>query len=201
MLNRLKNLFESIVYAGMKPRARSSEDAPAAKPGLFERILNGPSQSDPLYLTNQTFGQKARRILLMVSPMLLVIVAGLVAIKMLAPKTTKDPRALTNAELRAKVLPEFNKEITLESNKDLEVTEVHFEHADGNFIMGNIRNKTDRRIVQAVVIFDLADHLNSGIGGVTVTETNLAPGASRTFRQSIEQAGATYALVREVDTK
>jgi hypothetical protein len=201
MLNRLKILFESIVYAGMKPGARSTEDAPAAKPGFFARILNGPSQSDPLYLTNQTSGQKARRVLLMVSPMLLVIVAGLVVIKMVAPKTSKAPRALTNAELRATVLPEFNKKITLETNKDLEVTEVHFEHSAGNFITGHIRNATDHRIIEAVVIFDLADHLNSGLGGITVTETNLDPGASRTFRQSIEQADATYALVREVATK
>jgi hypothetical protein len=201
MLNRLKNLFESIVYAGMKPRARSAEGAPAAKPGFFARLLNGHSQSDPLYLTNQTFGQKARRVLLIISPMVLVIVGGLVAVKIFSPNTSKAPRVLTNAELRAKVLPEFNKVITLETNKDLEVTEVHFEHTNGTFIIGNIRNKTDRRIFQAVVIFDLADHSNSGLGGVTVTETDLAPGASRSFKQSIEQSDATYALVREVDTK
>jgi hypothetical protein len=201
MLNRLKTIFESVVYAGMKPGARSAEGTPTAKPGFFARMLNGPSQSDPLYLTNQTSGQKARRILLMLSPMLLVIVGGLVAIKVFAPKTTSAPRALTAAEVRARVLPIFNKEIIVDSNKDLEVTEVHFEHTAGNLIAGNIRNKTNHQIIQAVVVFDLADPSNSGIGGVTVTETNLAPGASRSFRMPIEQANATYALVRQVDTK
>ncbi len=201
MLNRLKNLFESIVYAGMKPGARSAEGAPAAKPGFFARILNGPSHSDPLYLTNQTSGQKARRILLMVSPMLLVIVGGVVAIKMLAPKTSTAPRAPTAEEVRAKVLPNFNQEITLESNKDLEVTEVRFEHSGGNMMVGNIHNKSDHAIVQAVVVFDLADPSESALGGVTVTELNLAPGTMRTFKMPIEQTNAIRAVVREVSTK
>jgi len=133
--------------------------------------------------------------------MLLVLVGGLVALKMLAPSTTKGPRALTTAELGAKVLPSFNREITLDSNKDLEVTEVHFEHTGGNLMVGNIRNKSNHQIIEAVVVFDLADPSSSALGGVTVTETNLAPGATRTFRKPIEQTNATFALVREVSTK
>jgi hypothetical protein len=54
--------------------------------------------------------------------------------------------------------------------------------------------------VEATVAFELADPSNSGLGAVTVKETNLAPGTSRTFRMPIEQANAMYAL-REVDTK
>lgn len=201
MLNRFKNFAESIVYAGMKPAARPAEGVPAAKPGFFSRILNGPAVSDPFYLTNQTFGQRAKRILLLVSPVIVVLIGGLVTIQMLAPKKSKAPKPLTNAELRAKVLPDFNKPITLESNNDLEVTEVHFEHAGGSAIVGNIRNKGTHQIVEATVIFELADPSNSGLGAVTVKETNLAPGTSRTFRMPIEQANAMYALVREVDTK
>jgi hypothetical protein len=120
---------------------------------------------------------------------------------MLAPKKSKASKPLTNAELRAKVLPDFNKPITLESNKDLEVTEVHFEHSDGSAIVGNIRNKGTHQIVEAKVVFELADPSNSGLGAVTVKEINLAAGTSRPFRMPIEQANATYALVREVDTK
>ena len=181
MLNRLKNLFESIVYAGMKPGARSAED--------------------PLYLTNQTTGQKARRIFLMASPMIVVIAGGLIAIAVLSPATTKAPRQVSAAEVKAKVLPEFNQAIKLESNQDLEVTEVHFEHAGGNQIVGSLKNKSSHQIIQAVAVFDLADVDNSGLGGVTVTELNLRAGESRAFRQPIDQANAMHAMVRELDSK
>ena len=201
MANRFRNFVENIVYAGMKPEARSAADAPAAKPGLLARFLSGPAPSDPLYLTNQTFGQKARRILLIASPLLVVIAGVLLAIALSRPKTDKAPKELTSAEVREKVLPAFNKEIKLDSNKDLEVTEIHFEHAGGSVMVGNIRNKTDHRIVQAIVVFELADAARSGLGAVTVTETNLAPGAVRTFKQPIEQTTAMYALVREVETR
>ena len=85
MANRIGEFIESIVYAGMKPAGRSSEDAPAAKPGWLSRLLNGPAQSDPLYLTNRTAGQKARRALLLVSPIVLVTTCGILAIFLFAP--------------------------------------------------------------------------------------------------------------------
>jgi hypothetical protein len=201
MLNRVKNIFESIVFVGMKPGARSAEGGPAAEQGWFTRLLNGPSQSDPLYLTNQTPGQKARRVFLMASPMLVVIAGGLIAIVVLSPKTAKAPRQVTAAEVKAKVLPEFNQPIKLETNQDLEVTEVHFEHTGGNQIVGSLKNKSSHEIIQAVVVFDLADLDNSGLGGVTITEMNLPPGASRSFRKAIDQSNAMHALVREVDSR
>jgi hypothetical protein len=199
MANRIQNIFESIVYAGMKPGARSSEGAPAAKPGWLARLLNGPAQSDPLYLTNQTFGQKARRMSLMVAPLVLVLAGVLVAIHFLSPKTARAPKELTTAEVQAKVLPGFNKDFKLESNKDLAIAEVHFEGA--NMMVGSLRNTTDHVIFQADVVFELADSSHSELGAVTVTELNLAAGSTREFRKSIEQANAMYALVREVETK
>ena len=191
MANRFRNIVESIIYAGMKPGARSAEGAPAANPGLLARLLAGPAPSDPLYLTNQTFGQKSRRILLMVSPVILVLAGVFVAVAIFGPKSDKAPREVTAAEIRAKVLPDFNKEIKLDSNKDIAVTEVHFEHAAGSGVMvGNLKNNTNHRIVQAVIEFELADPSHSGLGGVIVTETDLAPGAIRTFRKPIEQTSA-----------
>jgi hypothetical protein len=201
MANRFRNFIESIIYAGMKPGAQSAEGAPAAKPGLFARFLSAPAPSDPLYLTNQTFGQKARRILLTVSPLLVVIAGVLVAFSLFRPKVDKAPRELTPAEVRAKVLPALNQEIKLDSNRDLEVTEVHFEHGGSSLMVGNLRNKTDHQIIQAVVVFELADPSRTELGAVTVTETNLAPGTVRTFKKPIEQTNAMYALVREVETR
>ena len=201
MANRIGEFIESIVYAGMKPAGRSSEDAPAAKPGWLSRLLNGPAQSDPLYLTNRTAGQKARRALLLVSPIVLVTTCGILAIFLFAPKATRARKPLTATEIKARVLPDFNQPIKLDSNPNLEVTEVHFDHAGGNTIVGNIQNKSSHRIVQAIIVFDVADPANSELGGVTVVETDLAPGAMRTFRKSIQQSSATYALVREVETR
>lgn len=201
MANRFRSFVESIVFAGMKPGARSSEDTPAGEPGLLARLFAAPAPSDPLYLTNQTFGQKARRILLLAAPVVVVVAAVVVAILLFGPKSTKAPKELTAAEVAAKLLPDFNKEIKLDSNKDLEVLEVHFEHTGGNFMLGSIRNATGREIAQAVVVFDLADVDHSNVGGVTVTETELAPGAVRSFKQAIEQTTAVYGVVREVQTR
>jgi hypothetical protein len=201
MANRFREFVENIVYAGMKPKVRAAEGAPAARPGPFARFLSGPAPSDPLYLTNQTVGQKARRILLMLSPVLVVIAGGLLAITLLSPRTARGPKQLTSAEIRAKVLPDFNKEIKLDSNQDLEVTEVHFEHTGASMMVGNLHNKTNHSIEQAVIVFELADASRSELGGVTVTETNLAPGTVRTFKKPIEQTSAMFALVREVETR
>ncbi len=200
MLNRFKTFIDSVLYAGMKPKARSSEAAPATKPGLLSRFLNGAAQSDPLYLTNQTFSQKAQRSLLLASPIVLVIFCGVAALYLWGPKS-RAPKAVTSAEVRAKLAPAFNKPIKLETNSDLEVTEVHFESHGEQTMVGNLHNKSGHAIVEAVVVFELADPDNSQLGGVTVTEINLAPGANRTFRKSIEQTNAAFALVREVDTK
>jgi hypothetical protein len=201
MANRSKDITDTHIDAEMNQGARSAEGAPAAKTGLVDRLLNGPAPSDPLYLTNQTFGQKARRFLFMASPILLLSAAGLLVITLLIPKSTNAPRLLTASELRAKTLPGFDKHFKLDSNRDLEVTEVHFEHTGGSMIAGNLHNKSDRRISLAVVIFELADPSNSALGAITVTELDLAPGASRTFKKPIEQTNAMSALVREVDTR
>jgi hypothetical protein len=201
MANRVQNFFESIVYAGMKPGARSSAEAPAAKSGWLARFLNAPAPSDPLYLTNRSFGQKARRVLAIASPFVLVIAGGLAAFLFFGHKTDKAPKELTSAEVRAKVLPGFNKEFKLDSNKDLEIAEIHFESNGPSVMVGSIRNTTDHAIFHAVVVFELADSSRSDLGAVTVTETNLAPGASRIFRKPIEQTNAASALVREVETR
>jgi len=109
MAKRFRNIFESIVYAGMKPNARPAQGAPVSKPGLLARFLSGPSTSDPLYLTNQTFGQKARRLLLIVAPLVLVVAVAVAAIAILSPKTSKAVKELSPAEVAARTLPAFNK--------------------------------------------------------------------------------------------
>jgi hypothetical protein len=201
MANRSKDITDTHIEAEMSQGARSAEGAPAAKTRLVDRLLNGAAPSDTLYLTNQTFGQKAWRFLFMASPVLLLSAAGLLVITLLVPKSTNATRPIASSQLRAKVLPGFDRHFKLDSNRDLEVTGVHFEHTGGTTMVGNIHNKSGRRISLAVVVFELADPSNFALGAVTVTELDLAPGAGRTFKKPIEQTNAMSALVREVDTR
>jgi hypothetical protein len=199
MANRFREFVESIVYAGMKPRAQHEPNASPRKSGVLERFLSAPAPNDPLYLTNRTFGQKMQRVLLFGVPVV-VLLAG-ITVALIAfgpkpvPKVVKEP---TNAEIMAKVLPNLNQGIELDSNKDVEVQEVHFEHSGGNLMVGSMQNKSDHLIREAVVVFDLADIHGTQLGGITVTESDLAPGAVRKFQKGIEQSDAKFAVVREV---
>jgi len=204
MANRFRKFIESVVYVGMKPGAQKTQDSPARKLRLLaplERLLSTPSPSDPLYLTNRTFGQKLTRVVWMAVPVAVVVGGVVVAVGYFASKPVKPARELTLAEIAERVLPNFNKDFQLETNKELQVLEVHFEHTGASLLVGNLQNKTDHAIHQAVVVFDLADAGGSQLGGVTVTETNLAPGVVRQFKQPIVQTTATYAMVRNVRTQ
>ena len=201
MANRIKELFESIVYMGMKPGARATVAPPAAKPGLlglFNRFRSGPAHSDPLYLTNQTFAQKLQRAVIVSIPVVVVGGLAFLGIGYYAAKHPKTVKVVTRQETEALILPNFNDHIKLEANKYLEVTEVRFEHSGGTQMFGSLRNISDQVIDQAVVVFDLTDDDGSQLGGVTVTETNLTPGSVRNFRRPIEQPTAEHAVVREV---
>ena len=185
----------------MKPGAQKAQANSPGKPGMLDRFLSAPAPSDPLYLTNRTFSQKAQRAFLLGLPVVMVMAGVIVTIYIFAPKAPKPVKEPTPAEIAAKVLPNFNKDIQLDSNKDLEVQEVHFEHASASLMVGNIRNKSDHLIHEAVVVFDLVDPTGAQLGGITITETNLAPGALRKFQKGIEQQTATAAVVRDVRTQ
>jgi hypothetical protein len=197
MSNRIRDFVESLIYAGMKPGARSAVGEPV-KRGFLARFLDAPATSDPLYLTNQTFGQKTRRMLLLASPVILVLAGGAAVFLTRGRKPEAAPQPLTAAEMAAKTLPAFQNPISFKINREIEVTEVHFDHG---VMLGNFHNTTNHGIVEATVTFDLADVSNSQLGGVTVTELNLEPNSVRAFKRNVEQANAIYALVREVETR
>jgi hypothetical protein len=192
----MANPFRSLKSAGHAEVARDVR--PARKPGLLSRLLSPPAPSDPLYLSNRTSFQKVRRVLLIAVPLLLLAGGLFVATRIDNSRTPKPVAELTPAEVAAKTLPAFNKEIKLDTNRDVEVIDVHVEHSRGTQLVGNLRNTTSHRIAEAVVVFDLANDIRSQLGGVTVTETNLPPGAIRSFRKPIEQATAVHVVVREM---
>src|SRR6202021_2170298 len=92
MANRVKELFESVVYMGMKPGVRATLAPPAAKPGVLgvlNRILSGPAHSDPLYLSNRTFAQKTLRAVMVSIP---VVVVGGIAFQGIPYYAAKYPK-------------------------------------------------------------------------------------------------------------
>jgi hypothetical protein len=200
MANRFRQFLESVVFAGMKPTPRSTENAPAPKTGLagmMQRMISGPAVSDPMYLTNQTFGQKAKRLMMVAAPILILVLGAAGAMSYYGSKQV-DPSKTHNGEATVNVLPDFHPDTNLDSNKNLDVLEVRFDHSEGNVMTGVFQNKTNHVIGEAVVVFDLFDDSASLLGGVTVSEANLEPGSSRKFQMPIEQSNAEHAVVRDV---
>lgn len=202
MFKRIRSFVESIVFAGMKPSGPVAPGTPQGKPGFLERFLSSPASSDPFYLTNQTFGQKLRRFSLTAAPMLLVL--GLLAggLMFFRPKVSGEAKEMTTAERAAKILPGFEKkEFKLDTNKDIEVMEMSCNSPVMGQLTGTVRNNSGGLLAEVVVVLDLLDADGSQLGGITITEKNLAPGTSRNFQKAIDQTTAVQAVVRNVRTQ
>ena len=170
----------------------------------IERFVAGSAPSDPLYLTNRTFGQKVRMVLLVGTPVLAI--AGLVALalgsffdspsaqKTVAPKTAA-------VEITAKVLPHLEKDYKSDSDRQVEVTEATVSRGADPAISGKIRNNTDQPVDTADVVFDVTDGEGSALGAVAVRVENIGARATVPFRKPIEQRTAHLALVREVHVR
>jgi len=205
-MKRIRALFESIVFSGLKP------GAPPAQPNaekwyapllaVWDRILSGGEQRDPLYLTNRTLGQKIRLWLMVAVPCLLVI--GFVAI-MLSRNIFYDPpdapahKEMSAEEVSRKILPNIAKNIQIETNHDVEVVEVHVDQTHPMKVSGSIRNNTASTVTAVDIIINLTDSIGSQLGAVNGRVENLPPKAVKTFEFPIEQRNAAVALVREVN--
>jgi hypothetical protein len=206
MLKRFRRFIGSIVFAGLKP------DAPREQAkrrqwlgplrGLVERVLFRPAPSDPLYLSNRTFDQKMKIGLAIAVPCL--VVAGGVALLLSqffqanGPGPAPEPSA---AELAAKLLPNVDKTIRIEVNKEVQVLGAHVEHEGGMKVAGTVKNNTDRLIRTTEIILNLTDRMGSHLGAVSARVDNLGPNATVKFQAPIDQKDAAFALVREVQTQ
>jgi hypothetical protein len=106
----------------------------------------------------------------------------------------------TSAEINQKILPNLDKNIHVEVNRDLEVMEVHIEHSTDPQLVCTARNNTKHAILNGEVIFDLTDASGSQLGAVTVP-MSLPPLSSTKFQVAIRQQTAAFALVREARAK
>jgi hypothetical protein len=204
-MNRLRKLFESVAYAGMKPGApvqgkRLGWLGPLAEP--ITRFLDGgAAPSDPFYLSNRTFGQKIRVALLMAAPCLLV--AGGISLAVLGYFDSKVAKAppqppLTQEQLAAKMLPNLDKNIKIEVNRDIEVDDAHIERGAVTKVVGVARNNTDHTIQNAEVIFNLTNAAGSRLGAVSTRVPTIAAKSTTKFSFPVDEHDAAFVLVREV---
>ncbi len=167
----------------------------------LDRFLAGDAQSDPLYLTHRTIGQRLRVVAVIGTPCL--VVAGLMALALtnyFVKKTPVPKLDMSPGELAAKMLPNMD-HIKLDTNRDVDVMEVHVDHTKGAALTGTVMNNTNHEIQTAEIIFDLTDSTGSQLGGVSQKLENLAPQIRQNFRLPIEQTNARFVLVREVKTR
>jgi hypothetical protein len=206
MLKQLRQSLNSIVFAGLKPDAPREQAARlrwlGPLRGLLERVLQAPAPSDPLYLSNRTFDQKAKLGLAIAVPCLIVV--GLTALGLSHFFRAKGPGPAaepTAAEVAVKLLPNMSKIGNIEVNKDVQVLEAHVELEGGAKLTGTARNNTDHLIHTAKIVFNLTGQGGSQVGAVSAQVENLAPNATVRFQVPIEQTNAAFALVREVQTQ
>ena len=203
MLKRFRRFVDSVAFAGLKPDAPREQSkltrwlGPLR--GLVDRVPSRPAPSDPLYLSNRTFDQKAKLWLAIAVPCLIlagVTVLGLSSFfQAKVPGPAPEPSA---AVLAAKLLPNVDKSIQIEVNKAVQVLEAHVESEGGMKVAGTVKNNTDRPIHTTEIILNLTDTTGSFLGAVSAQVDNLAPNATAKFQIPIEQKDAAFALVREV---
>jgi hypothetical protein len=207
MARRIREVIESIVFAGMKPGGAPATQStrmrwlgPLQKP--VERFLSGgPAPSDPLYLTNRTVGQRIRVAVVVGVPCLIVgSVIAMVLSRYVVKAPPPDKPAMSPAEIAAKMLPNIDR-VKIDTNRDLDVMEVHVDHTKGTAVTGTVMNNTTHEIQSAEIVFDLTDSTGSQLGGVSQRIEHLAPQIRQAFRLPVEQSTAMYALVREVKTQ
>lgn len=183
----------------------NSRPAPAGLQALLRaywyRLLNGPSQSDPLYLSNRTWKQKLGMGLAIVAPV--AVVVGIVVYTVFSPPQAaeKPPGEPSAAEIAAHN-PIVPKDFTVQQNNELQVVEVGVDRSGTpHRITGVLKNNTNRPFRGAEVSFDLADESGSQIGRAAATVDIVPPRASVPFSASISQTNAAVVLVREVQSR
>jgi hypothetical protein len=199
MAGRLRRIFESIAYAGMKPNPPSEGPEGGKRGGpreLLDRLLNGRAPSDPFYLTNRTWKQKLRFGLVIGIPCLLL--AGGVALglsHLWAPKTA-PPKEPTAAEIVAHLLPDLEKTVDL-TPREAEIQDLHPDTTGSPKIIGTLKNNTDRTISVEFRVA-LTDIHGSKLDEVTERVEKAPAKTAVPFEFPIVDENAAIAVVRSL---
>ncbi len=197
MFIRLRRFFESIVYAGMQPKAPSGGYKNGKLGRLREwldRFINGPAPSDPLYLTNRTWKQKLRSSLLIAIPLALLVGGVALGLSHLYAPRTAPPRPPTPAEIAASLPLDLTKDIDT-TPMEAEIQELHPDTFGSPKLVGTLRNNTDRTIAVEFTV-DLTDRGLSAIDAVTERVEKAPAKSTVPFQFPIKDANAAYAVVR-----
>jgi hypothetical protein len=207
MAKSFRERVESIVFAGLKPGAPPSQAKKV--PWIdrlrqpMERYLNAGASSDPLCLSNRARWRRAGFWVLLIAPCVLVAALAGVALLGVVRKRDAVSKELTPAQIAAKALPaDLDQSIQLHIERDLDAAEVRVDHTGvSTRLVGTMRNRTDKTIAHAEVVFDLADQRGSGLGAVSAEFDRIPPLGSAAFQLPIEQTAAAIAIVRDVRTR
>ena len=203
MANRLRQFFESVVFAGLKP-GQSNAGGKKLRwlgplGGPVDRFLSGgAAPTDPLYLSNRTFGQRFRTGLLITIPFL--IIGGLVAWALTHRAQTQQQAELSAAEIARKSLPNLA-DVKVETNRDVQVVEVVVVPGATPSVSGSVINNTSHVLRDIEIVLELTDTTGSQVGAVSTTVEKLEPKATNKFQFPIKQHDAAFVLVREVHSK
>src|SRR5450432_823103 len=192
-MKRLRAFFESILFAGLKPDARPGQTREMKWLGplrrAIDRFLSGGSPKDPLYLTNRSLGRKVGAWAVVAVPCLLIM--GVVALALsrnyFDSPEAPAPKEMTAEEVSQKVLPNIAKNIQIDTNRDVEVVEVHVEHGAELKLMGSVRNNSAKNFAAVEVVCNLTDSTGSELGAVSGHIENLAPKSVKAFQIPIQQ--------------
>ncbi len=203
-MKKVREFFEKVAYAGLKPsgqkpEARRDTGWGRVRTKIDAFLAGGPAPSDPLYLTNRSFGQKAKPWLIVGIPMLILLGAiGISLSNILEPPEAPPVAEPTAKELSAKILPNLDANLKIASNNDVEVVEVRVEHTGGSKVVGSVRNNTNHEIAAAHMVLDLTDTKGSQVGGVEVQVESIPASKVKAFSMPIAQHTAAFAIVREI---
>ncbi len=206
MLKRIKEILESIAYAGLQPGARKPQGAQRSNwlgplRDRLDRFLSGSASSDPLYLSNRTAGQRIKFWAVVAVPCLILIAGiafGVMGYFDRSSSFVAEPNRPSNAEIANRMLPDLNKDLHIASNRDLVVEDVHVVAGAQDQLAGVARNNTDHAIRKAELTFELTDAVGSRQGAVSTELENIGAKSAIPFQFAIPQHGASFALVREV---
>ena len=203
IMKRLREFLESIAFAGLKPGGQKAAGSQlkwlGPLRGAAERFLAGGAQSDPLYLTNRTGGQKMRSWSLIAVPCLVLAIAvGVALSSLLDPPEVKPVKELSAREVAAKLLPDLDRNIKLNTNPDVQIVEVAINHNGSSRLVGVVRNNTNHEIASVDLAVDLTDVTGSQVGAVAGKVEKLPPSSNKGFQFPIKQRNAAFALVRDI---
>lgn len=203
MIKRIRDFFESIAFAGLKPSGGPVAPkkelkwlGPLQKP--VERLLSGSAPTDPLYLTNRTLAQKLRSWSLIAVPIVLLAAGIGGVLYLMEPPEAPPAKELSAAEITARLLPNMDKDIKLAPPSDVQVVEVKI---DGQRLTGVVQNVSKHMVESAELVVDLTNATGSQIGAVNGTVEKIPAAGRKEFQIPIKQRDAAFALVREITTK